>query len=498
MVAASSCIAARSYSLAGFPRRRPIASLPWSQPSYFYDNTARRSFSLQNSLHRFWRFKPLTPAPPQPNPPSSSVEPAADKSSVAAAPTSDDDPLSKVRASKQVHDRLLYERISHHFNQQLEKRVERQGQVYTSTIHSTLSGVQSLLDAERRRALSQAIAQGKATGDWSTLDTLLQSEALPRLWLSNPWIANQFFKAYIYRRDFEAAVQLWRTMRRLQLPIHVSTHCWALLSALKIPSSSTTGSTVNPPSAPSFNPVPRATSVAAAIYHQIQTEDCRPETALQYNIIVDYHLDQGQALEALDIWTTLRSLDALIIPSLPSLPPSPPSLDPDRLIRLLDALCAARRWDLALACFQSDRTVLIPAGLDYYAPPAGVTAGVPTTASSSLSDPKALANLDLQALQVVSEFQAHQHPIESFQLLTRVFDRLYNRTRSGPKAPSPSPTTSYAPPPLPLLLPPHRLLDSLASQFAAARNWALLSPLLDWMTVFAIQVKPEHLAMRSK
>ncbi|KAJ1973949.1 putative ATP-dependent RNA helicase DHR1, partial [Dimargaris verticillata] len=228
--------------------------------------------------------------------------------------------LSKLKASKQRHDKYLYDKIHQHLQEQLDKRTNRQTQSYQSAIGHALGNVHSILDVANKQRLRDTISQGKkdggkvsqGTGDWAAFDTLVETEALPQGWLQNPWFSVTVISVLVMRAEYHRALMLFHYLQAKGHPLTPPVYFGALKAALQAESLSSAASTEQPPSqeslAPNSEQRTSATSVTDAIFNAIQTQGVRPGSMAQYRHVLDYHMTRHHTDSVVATWDALVSL----------------------------------------------------------------------------------------------------------------------------------------------------------------------------------------------
>ncbi|KAJ1907576.1 hypothetical protein IWQ60_011832 [Tieghemiomyces parasiticus] len=219
------------------------------------------------------------------------------------------DLLDKVRATKRAHDQLMLDRISHHFREQLDTRLARQGHTYAAAIQDSLAGVQDVFDRARAHRLLAPIAAGQ----WAEWDQFLWDEALPQNWLDSPRLRAQVLSALIKYKAPARVVALVSTLRGRRVALDDDTYYRALGAALQLPED------------PDHQE-------ARAFYRTIQTDEVRPTRPWHVACRLDYFLATEEPTAAQAEWQEalqsglatamvylqlLRGLDALVCNATP-------------------------------------------------------------------------------------------------------------------------------------------------------------------------------------
>ncbi|KAJ1660706.1 hypothetical protein IWQ61_000414 [Dispira simplex] len=374
-----------------------------------------------------------------------------------SANQTDDTPKAQERKSH--HDQLLYNRIHHHLNQQLQKRSHQNEQLYVSALQNTLQGVHSLLDQDRRQTVLDVVRQCTDSGRWATFDKLVRRDMVPGYWLDNPWMAQTVFKVLLYRGENKQVLSLfWQLWQRRPVAQFTANHFyWALLAAIHVDTESTrrlsdhqsditavaerTSPTKTSPSA-----FPKATELYALIA-QFQHQ---PTTLVQYSIILRYHILTNEYVAVVNTWKAMVRFGC--------------PLDPVYFLHFLNYLVGVHKQvDVAVAYFRSDAPqILFSLQTDgMFTPPAPPS---PTSVDSPgrtnilldrtqpiqftdsmyqpLPSPHASHSVPITLdrrplLGIVDQFLCQGYPWEAHQLLTYLFRLINDSLVSTERSPAP-------------------------------------------------------------
>ncbi|KAJ1980621.1 hypothetical protein H4R35_001052 [Dimargaris xerosporica] len=411
--------------------------------------------------------------------------------------------LSKLKASKQRHDKYLYDKIHQHLQKQLDRRTSRQTQSYQSAIGHALGNVHSILDVANKQRLRDTITQGKKeggkesqdAGDWAAFDTLVETEAVPQGWFQNPWFSVTVISVLVMRAEYGRALRLFHQLQVEGNPLTPPAYFGALKAALQVESLTSAASTEQSAErgllVPSALQRTGAMSVTDAIFNEIQAQGIRPGSMGQYRHVLDYHMTRQHTDAVVATWNSLVSLGQ--------------PLPADLCFRLLSYLCCAHAIDQATIQFRrlapSLRSSIVSglvghptASCSKSLPPLPPWKANPPCKQSpfALNDgPTApdLAILRHHQVQTAIAFLHSGRALEAYNLLMLVLEHIYHEysfTTSSHRVPTDHSTQTAE-----VTMFPHTLLVDTGQMLIQQRCWPLALDMVHAMAYFHVPIPTE-------